>query len=65
MINLEVSIKNGSRDKNGLLNMSIKNIDINKSSDISIHTIQLFNTLKLLPDEKSMDTFLFSIYTFN
>ena len=62
MINLEVSIKNGSRDKNGLLNMSIKNIDINKSSDISIHTIQLFNTLKLLPDEKSMDILFFSVY---
>lgn len=62
MINIEVSFKDGSRDKNGLLNMSIKSIDINKSSDISIHTIQLFNTLKLLPDEKSMDIFFFSVY---
>jgi 7-cyano-7-deazaguanine synthase in queuosine biosynthesis len=62
MINLEVSIKDGSRDNNGLLNMSIKNIDINKSSNITINTIQLFKTLKFVPDEKSLDILFFSIY---
>lgn len=62
MINLEVSIKDCSRDNNGLLNMSIKNIDINKSSNITINTIQLFNTLKFVPDKKSLDILFFSIY---
>jgi len=62
MINLEVSIKDSSRDNNGLLNMLIKNIDINKSSNITINTIQLFNTLKFVPDEKSLDILFFSIY---
>jgi len=62
MINLEVMIKNGSRDNNGLLNMSIKNIDINKSSHVTINTIQLFNTLKFVPNEKSLDILFFSIY---
>lgn len=62
MINLEVLIKDGSRDNNGLLNMSIKNVDINKSSNITINTIQLFNTLKFIPDEKSLDILFFSIY---
>jgi len=62
VINLEVLIKDGSRDNNGLLNMSIKNVDINKSSNITINTIQLFNTLKFIPDEKSLDILFFSIY---
>lgn len=62
MINLEVLIKDGSRDQKGLLNMSIKNIDINKSSNITINTIQLFNTLKFVPNEKSLDVLFFSIY---
>ena len=30
MINLEITIKDGRRDNNGLLNMSIKNLDIKK-----------------------------------
>jgi 7-cyano-7-deazaguanine synthase in queuosine biosynthesis len=62
MINLEVSIKDSSRDNNGLLNMLIKNMDINKSSNITINTIQLFYTLKFVPDEKSLDILFFSIY---
>lgn len=62
MINIEISILDGGRDDNGLLNMSIKNLDINRSSNVIIQTKQLFNTLKLLPNEKSLDILFFSIY---
>jgi len=62
MINIEVSILDGGRDNNGLLNMSIKNLDINRSSNVIIQTKQLFNTLKLVPNEKSLDILFFSIY---
>ena len=62
MINLEITIKDGRRDNNGLLNMSIKNLDINKSSDVSINMVQLFKTLKFVPSEKSLDILFFAIY---
>ncbi len=62
MINLEVYIKDGTRDINGLLNMSIKDIETSISSDVIINTSQLFKTLKLIPQENSLDIFFFSIY---
>ena len=65
MINLEITIKDGRRDNNGLLNMSIKNLDINKSSDVSINMVQLFKTLKFVPSEKSLDILFFAIFHFH
>ncbi|KIM02477.1 MAG: hypothetical protein KN64_15070 [Sulfurovum sp. AS07-7] len=66
MINLEIAIKDGSRDNNGLLNMSIKNIEMNKSSDVSINMVQIFKTLKFVPSEKKFRYFIFcNICTFN
>jgi hypothetical protein len=62
MTNLEVYIKNGSRDINGLLNMAIKDVDTNVSSDVIINTKQLFKSLKLIPEQKSLDIWLFSVY---
>lgn len=62
MINLEIAIKDGSRDNNGLLNMSIKNIEMNKSSNVSINMVQIFKTLKFVPSEKSLDILFFAIY---
>lgn len=62
MTNLEVYIKNGSRDINGLLNMAIKDVDTNISSDVIINTKQLFKSLKLIPEQKSLDIWFFSVY---
>lgn len=62
MTNLEVYIKNGSRDINGLLNMAIKDVDTNVSSDVIINTKQLFKSLKLIPEQKSLDIWFFSVY---
>ena len=62
MINLEIAIEDGSRDNNGLLNMSIKNIEMNKSSNVSINMVQIFKTLKFVPSEKSLDILFFAIY---
>lgn len=62
MTNLEVYIKNGSRDINGLLNMAIKDVDTNISSDVIINTKQLFKSLKIIPEQKSLDIWFFSVY---
>lgn len=62
MTNLEVYIKDGSRDTNALLNMSIKDTDTNESSDLIINTQQLFKSLKLIPEQKSLDIWFFSLY---
>lgn len=62
MTNLEVYVKNGTRDINGLLNMSIKDVNTGVSSDVIINTKQLFKSLKLVPQKKSLDIWFFSIY---